>query len=201
MTCWQKAYAINVEGTVALAEYLADRQIRILFLSSDQVFDGSEGKYSEEDTPNPINEYGRMKRRVEQRLGEIQPSSLVLRLSKTYSTSLMEGGMMAEVVNTLRQEKPYDAAYNQIFNPTDVEWLSEQIEKIIRMNLSGLYHLAEPRIESRYDFACRIAHEYGLNPALIRRINLAELKCVQPRALNSSLNVSRIMKVLHERVN
>lgn len=199
-SCRQEAYAINVEGTIALAEYLADRQICILFLSSDQVFDGGRGNYLEDDVPNPINGYGRMKWHVEQRLREIQPSSLVLRLSKTYSTNLMEGGMMAEVIHTLRQGKTYPAAYNQIFNPTDVDWLSRQIEKAIRMNLVGLYHLADPRIESRYAFACRIAREYGLDPDRVQRVDLSDMRLVEARALNSSLNVSRILGVLNESV-
>lgn len=196
----QQAYAVNVEGMIALAKYLADREIRMLFLSSDQVFDGGRGNYLEDDIPNPINEYGRMKWHVEQRCREMQPSSLVLRLSKTYSTNLMEGGMMAEVIHTLRQGKSYPAAYNQIFNPTDVDWLSRQIEKAIRMNMIGLYHLADPRIESRYAFACRIALEYGLNPERVQKIDLADICFAEARAMNSSLNVSRILGVLNESV-
>lgn len=193
-----RAYQVNVEAVVTLAEYLADRKIRIVYLSSDQVFDGIKGNYREDDPVNPINEYGRMKWQVEQYCRQIQPNCLILRLSKTYSGDLKEGGILAEVIDALRKGKLYAAAEDQIFNPTDADWLSRKIEQAMSRNLSGLYHLADPRIESRYAFACRVARESGFDPSRIRRIALSELKFPEVRGLNSSLDVSRILGALNE---
>jgi dTDP-4-dehydrorhamnose reductase len=194
----QQAWRINVEAVVELAEHLARRKMRIVYLSSDQVFDGNRGRYCEDDSPNPINEYGRMKLQAEQQIRQIQPEAVVLRLSKTYSTDCSEGGILAEVIHSLQQGKPYAAAEDQIFNPTEADWLSEQIEAAIERNLAGLYHLADPRIESRYAFACRVAREYGFDPEQIRRVRLSDLHFPEARALNSSLDVSRILNALSE---
>lgn len=196
----QRAYQVNVEAVLSMVEYLARRRIRVVYLSSDQVFDGTKGNYREEDLANPINEYGRMKWQVERQCRQIQPDCLILRLSKTYNADRNEGGILAEVIDTLRQGKPYAAAVDQVFNPTDVDWLARKIESAVSRNLTGLYHLADPRIESRYTFACRVARESGFDPDRIQRISLADLRFPESRALNSSLNVSRILNALSEPV-
>lgn len=196
----QRAYQVNVEAVLSMVEYLARRRIRVVYLSSDQVFDGTKGNYREEDLANPINEYGRMKWQVERQCRQIQPDCLILRLSKTYGADRNEGGILAEVIDTLRQGKPYAAAVDQVFNPTHVDWLARKIESAVSRNLTGLYHLADPRIESRYAFACRVARESGFDPDRIQRISLADLRFPESRGLNSSLNVSRILNALSEPV-
>ncbi len=192
----EQAHQVNVVKTIELMNYLARNGIKTIFLSSDQVFDGRNGAYSEDDEPNPVNCYGSFKLCVEQHLINNIEDHLVLRLSKTYSTNIADGGMLADIISAFNRDEPIRSAYNQIFNPTDVNLVCNGILKSIQMNLKGLYHLADEKIMSRYECACAIAKEYGYDPALVESIDFNSLSCIEKRALNSSLNVTKINKTL-----
>jgi len=187
-----EAYKINVEKTKDFVKYLADRKIKPIFLSSDQVFDGKKGNYIEEDRANPINYYGDFKLQVEEFMNNNLESYLILRLSKIYSKNLKEPGVFAEIFSRLKDRKKVKAAYNQIFNPTDVRMVCDNIYKVMKRNLKNVYHLASPTIMSRYDFALSIACEYGFNKDLIEPIDIRFFPLIEKRPLNTSLNVKKI---------
>jgi len=186
------AYQIHVVKTIELIKYLAERRIGIVFLSSDQVFDGKKGNYTELDKPAPVNSYGLFKLQVERFLRNHVGNYLVFRLSKTYSTNITDGGTFADIVGAFRKGGPVKSAYNLIFNPTDVKLVCQGIYQSIQMNIKGLYHLADKAVMSRYEFAHRIAEEYGFDPGLIVSVDFNDLPCLEKRALNSSLNVEKI---------
>lgn len=192
----EEAYKINVEKTIEFIKYLADRKIKPIFLSSDQVFDGERGNYREEDKPHPINYYGDFKLQVEEFMKNNLENYLILRLSKTYSRNLKEHGMFAEIFFRLKERKKIKAAYNQIFNPTDVRMVCDGMYKAINRNLKNLYHLANPIVMSRYDFVSSIANEYGFNKDLVEPIDIRSLPLIEKRSLNTSLDVKRLSEVI-----
>ncbi len=192
----EEAHKINVEKTIEFIKYLTDRKIKPVFLSSDQVFDGQKGNYTEEDAPEPINYYGDFKLQVEEFMKNNLENYLILRLSKTYSRNLKEGGMFAEIFLRLKERKKIKAAYNQIFNPTEVKMACDGMRKAISSNLKKLYHLANPAIMSRYDFGLSIANEYGFSKDLIEPIDIRTLPLIDKRPLNTSLNVKKISTVI-----
>lgn len=191
-----EAYKINVKKTVEFIKYLADRAIKPVFLSSDQVFDGKKGNYTEKDEPRPINFYGDFKLQVEEFMKKNMENYLILRLSKIYSRDLNESGMFTEMFLRLKKKEKIKAAYNQIFNPTDVNMISYFVRKALNKNLKNLYHLANSKIMSRYDFALSIANEYGFDKNLIIPVDIRALSLLEKRPLNSSLNVKKIAKVI-----
>ena len=186
------AYQIHVVKTIELIKYLAKRRIGIIFLSSDQVFDGKKGNYTELDEPNPVNFYGSFKLRVEEFLRNNLDDYLIFRLSKTYSTNIADGGMLADIINAFRKGGPVKSAYNLIFNPTDVELVCQGIYQSIQMNIKGLYHLADKAVMSRCEFTSAVAEKYGFDPSLIESVDFNSLPCKEQRALNSSLDVTKI---------
>lgn len=191
-----EAYKINVEKTIEFIKYLADRKIKPVFLSSDQVFDGKKGNNTEEDRPNPINHYGDFKLQVEEFMKNNLKNYLILRLSKTYSRNLKEHGMFAEIFLRLKKREKVKAAYNQIFNPTDIRMVCDGMYKAINMNLKNLYHLADHIIMSRYDFALSVANECGFNKDLVEPIDIQDLPLIEKRPLNTSLDVRKISEAI-----
>ncbi len=187
-----EAYRINVKKTIEFIQYLADRAIKPIFLSSDQVFDGKKGNYTEKDEPHPINFYGDFKLQVEEFMKKNVENYLILRLSKIYSRDLNEPGMFTEMFLRLKKKEKIKAAYNQIFNPTDVNMAGYAINKALNKNLKNLYHLANSAVMSRYDFALSIAKEYGFDKNLIIPVDIRILPFLEKRPLNTSLNVERI---------
>lgn len=192
----EEAYKINVERTIEFVKYLTNKKVKSIFLSSDQVFDGGKGNYTEKNEPNPINYYGEFKFKVEKFLRENSEDYLILRLSKTYSKNLENGGMFADIFLRLKEGKIIKIAYNQIFNPTEVEIVCNGILKGIKMNLKGLYHLAEDKIMSRYEFALNLAEEYRFDKKLIEPVDFNTLNLIEKRALNSSLNTQKWQTIL-----
>lgn len=187
-----RAYRVNVAKTKELIQYLAERRIKPVFLSSDQVFDGKKGSYTERDRPNPVNYYGDFKLQVEEFIKNNLKDYLILRLSKTYSLDSKEPGMFAEIFLRLKQGKKIKAAYNQIFNPTEVNCICECMYKAIHNGLNGLFHLASPVIMSRYDFAVSVADAYGLKKDLIESVDIRRLGLLEKRPLNTSLIVKKL---------
>jgi dTDP-4-dehydrorhamnose reductase len=193
-----EAYELNVERTIEFIKYLSDTKIKPIFLSSDQVFDGEKGNYTEEDRPNPINHYGNFKLQVEEFMKNNLEDYLILRLSKTYSKNLKEHGMFAEIFSRLKRDEKVKAAYNQIFNPTDIRIVCDGMYKAINVNLNNLYHLANHMIMSRYDFVLSVADEYGFDKNLIESIDIRDLPLAEQRPLNTSLNVKKISEAIGE---
>lgn len=190
-----EACKVNVEKTIKLIKYISDRHIKPIFISSDQVFNGKKGNYTEEDIPAPINYYGKFKLQVEKFMRNSLCNYLILRLSKTYSRNLEDGSIFTEIFSRLKNGEKVKASYNQVFNPTDVEIVCDGIYKGTEMNLKGVYHLADERIMSRYDFALLIANEYGFDISLVEPVDLNIFPFIERRTLDSSLNVKKLRSI------
>jgi len=191
----EEAYKINVERTVELIQRLGGKGIKSIFISSDQVFDGIKGYYKEDDLPNPVNYYGKFKLQVEEFLKNNLKNYLILRLSKIYSRNLQDNSMFAEILLKLQKKEKIKAAFNQIYNPTEVRKVCAGIHLSIKKDLDSVYHLADKQIMSRYDFARSIAEEFGLDEDLIEKVDFNRLPVLEKRALNSSLNIDKFAKI------
>lgn len=146
--------SVNVEGTVMLARQLADSGIRVIALSSDYVFDGRSGNYSESAPVNPLNEYGRQKAEMESRLLETcRGNILILRLSKVFDTVKGSGTLLDEMAAKMLRGTPVPAASDQVFCPTSVHDLVLLLQQLLRSRLTGLLHACAPTRISRRDLA------------------------------------------------
>lgn len=192
----QHAHSINVTGTINLINHLAARSIKVIFISSDQVFDGSKGNYVETDTPKPINAYGKMKYEVEQHISLNIKNSLILRLSKVYSYNPNHKSIYTDIYHSLVTNTPIKAATNQVYNPTHIDDAVKWIRKLHDRNTSGTYHIASPAIKSRYDFAVEIAKRHHVNPELVIPIDLMSLDLVDYPGKNTSLNTTKLINML-----
>lgn len=193
---FDEARAAHLDGTIALARRLAECGVQILFLSSDYVFDGEKGLYTEEDPTLPATLYGQYKVLVEQAIREATERHLIFRLSKTYSTRPGEGGAYLEIYERLAAGQRVKAAYNQIFNPTPVEFVCEAIHQCLERGLTGTYHLASECVMSRYEFALSIAERSGLSAGLVDSVDYRSFAFLEPRPLNTSLCVRKLRQAL-----
>ena len=191
-----RAREINVTGTVRLIERLLDMQVTPVFISSDRVFDGRRGHYDEDEMATPNTVYGGMKREVEVFLQSQGQDWLIFRLSKVYDRTGRETGLYQDIVHALQAGREVAAAFNQIFNPTHVTLICRAVEQALVRRLRGLYHLADRRVLSRYEFACVLAREVGADVGLVRPVDIATLPIVENRPGNTSLKVTRLERCL-----
>jgi dTDP-4-dehydrorhamnose reductase len=182
------AWKINVEGLENLAEAARKSGSRIIHISTDYVFDGKSGPYSENDRPEPLNYYGKTKLASENVLRTSDVPSLIVRTIVLYG--YMPGtrpNFALWLVDSLEKNLPVRVVDDQTGNPTLVDDLAYGIMAGIDLGRTGFYHIAGRDIVSRYEFARQLARVFGLNEALITPVKTASLSQPAPRPLQSGL--------------
>ncbi|MBQ9359705.1 MAG: sugar nucleotide-binding protein [Lachnospiraceae bacterium] len=186
---------VNVEDTVELINHLVDTRARIIFLSSDAVFDGIKGNYKEIDDINPINEYGRQKAEVEEYLKNLS-DSLVLRISKQYDIDIKKRHLISDIYNQAQSNQRVKCIKGMCFNPTYVADTASGIIECCKRGLSGIYHLASPCSMSRYDAAIKVVDKLDMPKEIVECVEPEELNLTYRIPLNTSMDVSKLKAVL-----
>jgi len=191
------AWKINVEGTRNVAEACSKTSAKMVYISTDYVFDGKKGLYTEEDTPNPINHYGITKLEGENQVKKLCKNHIILRTSVLYGWHPWKQNFATWVINMLKQEKGLSIVEDHFNTPTLADNLAKIILEAISKDLQGLYHASGSQRISRYEFAQQIAKAFNLNQNLIKPVKMSQLTAwVAKRPKDSSLNTSKIQKQL-----
>ena len=153
----EEEWSTNVDGSAAVASAAAGR--RLVHISSDLVFDGSRGRYAEDDGPAPVSSYGRSKVEAERRVAEVAPSATIAR------TSLIYGGPEPGPQERLAREGTRFFV-DEIRSPVQVGDLADAVLELIRIDCAGVLHLGGADDVSRYDFALLLGADPGsIEPA------------------------------------
>ena len=192
-------YKINVLATGELLEAAYKLGTKIIFLSTDYVFDGSKGMYKEEDKPSPLNYYGLTKLIGEKKVLSLE--GIVVRTSGIYGIGPGRTNFGKIVIQKLSRGEIIYAFSDQWLSPTLNSLLGEAIAKLaLDINFSGIIHVAGPRL-SRYEFAKKIAEAFNLNSELIRLALMRRVNFKAKRPQDSSLNSTLAQKLLNIRLN
>lgn len=167
---------LNVDAALAAARASIDTGARFVFFSSDYVFDGEKGSYSEADEPAPLNEYGRQKLEVEEALAKEGERVLVLRMSALFGWELKPRNFVLQVLGRLHEGRPVRAAKDQDYAPTYAESVAEALAVLLEKRESGLLHLAGPDRLTRMELAAAAAESFGLDKSRIEGVPLADLQ-------------------------
>ncbi|MBF0180421.1 MAG: sugar nucleotide-binding protein [Magnetococcales bacterium] len=141
---------VNVREILALLDGCTTYSIKPIFTSSDLVFDGHRGLYTEIDPPNPLVRYGQQKRIIENRLADSE-KTCVVRLPKVYSTAHDGVSLFSVWWEALTSGKPIRCAHDRIFSPIDVTDVVAGLTAIATRDLAGIFHLCGPRALSIMD--------------------------------------------------
>lgn len=144
---------LNVVGTKRILDQAQMLGIKCVFLSSEAVFDGKTGMYSEEDEPNPITLYGSQKLQIEQYIMCNHSNYLILRISRAVSSQFGEKDIFNEFYQKIVSNKEILCLKNQSFCLTDVHDIAVGIMRSLEKGISGLYHLSSHNYISRYELA------------------------------------------------
>jgi dTDP-4-dehydrorhamnose reductase len=188
------AWRTNVIGTKNVAEACAKTGAKLVYMSTDYVFDGRKGLYREEDAVNPINYYGLTKLRGEEHVEKLE-SYVIARTSVLYGWHPKKLNFATWVIDGLRKGHAINVAEDHYNSPTLADDLAEMIGKIIEMGARGIYHTAGNDRISRYEFALEIAGTFGLDRSLITPVGMADLKMwIAERPRDSSLCIDKTQK-------
>jgi dTDP-4-dehydrorhamnose reductase len=164
------AEAINVTGAERVARECRRRGARLLYTSTDAVFDGALGGYDEQDPPTPPNEYGRSKARAENAIREILPTATIVRYSLVLGFTQNPGAnsYFNRLAETLRAGQTVAVPVTEFRNPIDARSLAEILLDLVgRDDASGVFHIGSTDKLARIELARRIAVALGCSRDLI----------------------------------
>jgi dTDP-4-dehydrorhamnose reductase len=157
----QLATAVNTFGAVNVAKAAVKLGAKLLFLSSDYVFDGSGSTpYEASDLRKPINSYGESKAEAEQRILDILPQACIVRTSWLFGAG---GKCFPDTILKLAASRPkIEVVSDQRGSPTYTDDLAWAIVQLCRANAEGLIHATNSGDCTWYDFACEVLEQAGL---------------------------------------
>jgi dTDP-4-dehydrorhamnose reductase len=164
---------VNVEQTVALIERLVAREIYVLFLSTNQVFDGNEPDVAPETMPTPVSDYGRQKARTEAALVQLMDRGAaigILRLAKVVSPGI---ALLCGWAKTLAAGRPIRPFADMMMAPTPIDLAASAIDRLMRERASGIYQLSGPRDVSYDQIGRYIAGRVGAPLELVEAVPAA----------------------------
>lgn len=197
------AFDVNVTKLKKTIDNLLSLGLHITFISSESVFDGIKGFYSEEDETSPVFFYGYMKQIIEEHLIKSNMSNLysILRISKVYNPKISSNSLISENLKLLGKSCPYPIVDDLYTNPIDIETVCDAIYKISSQKLSGIFHLGGKDVLSRKDIIKTINNylsekkleNYSINANYTSRKNIPNFEFLP---FNTSLKCEKSLKKL-----
>jgi dTDP-4-dehydrorhamnose reductase len=186
-----RANTINARGTELLAELTRQAQSRLIYVSTDLVFDGEHAPYREGDEPSPLSAYGRSKAAGEQ-AARLNSNSVVARVSLMYGPSRCgRPGFFDQQVAALRERRPIMLFEDEWRTPLDLATAARALVGIAFSACVGTLHIGGPERMSRLEIGQRLARRLGLDPSIILSSQRASAGFAEPRPRDVSLDSSR----------
>jgi dTDP-4-dehydrorhamnose reductase len=196
----EKCWAINVEGVSNVIHVAKEIGAKVVFFSTDYVFDGQCGPYSEADEPHPINVYGKAKLFAERVVEETLEDYLIVRVNALYGWELERKNFVMGLIERLSGGQEMRVPVDQVGCPTYAENLVDAILELVDLKQRGILHVAGNCPMNRYEFACTAAEIFGLNKSLLVPIKTPELEQKAPRPLKAGLRIEKAQQILSTRL-
>lgn len=192
------AWRLNAEvpGEVASAARRVGAQM--IHISTDTVFDGQTGFYSEMDVPHPLSVYAQSKLAGEQAVAAVNPDAIIARVN-FYGWSASGRRSLAEFFFMNLLAGQLTPGFTDVFFcPLQTHILSEILMRMAELKLNGLFHVVSRESLSKYEFGCRIARLFGLDQDLIRPTTWRTAGLVAARSPNLNLRTDKLALALGE---
>lgn len=184
--------AVNVTATGFLADWCGRRGRRIVYTSTDLVFDGRKGWYREDDPAAPVMLYGQTKLEAEPAVLAV-PGGVVARTSLLYGPARGGKATYFDRTNAALARGEVQTFFDDEFRtPLDLATAAEALMRLAVGDLAGLVHLGGPERTSRHELSCRVAAALGFDPGLVRANHQADVAFPEPRPADVSLDTGRL---------
>jgi dTDP-4-dehydrorhamnose reductase len=190
----EKAFAVNAEGMKHVALGALNCGAKVVYLSTDYIFDGEKKEpYLEDDPPNPLNVYGRSKWKGEQYLRELVEDALIIRTQWLYGR--YGKNFVASILRQGGEKKVLSIVNDQIGSPTYTVDLSEAISVLLKYDARGVFHVTNSDLCSWYTFGQAILKLSGMERVKVIPISSKELGRPAVRPSYSVLNCQKLRQV------
>jgi len=192
----KEAFEINVKGVENITKLCKTYGSKLVFFSSDYIFDGEYGPYSEEDNTNPINVYGETKLEGENMIINELQDYLVLRTTVVYGKEIQGKNFVIRLINDLEKGREVKIPNDQIGTPTYAFNLAELTKELISQKAKGVFNAAGSELIDRYNFALKVCEVFDLDKELIIPVSTKQSSQTAKRPLRAGLKTEKLKQVV-----
>lgn len=186
-TEYEQSWQINVLAVEKMAEKLVKEKYHVIYFSSDNVFDGTKGNYTEQDATNPVNEYGRMKEEVEHFLADTYPEVCVFRMPRVVGTETEQRNLLTDLESKLAIGEAKCIKGNRM-SLIAKEDIYQACIISSKQKMQGLYNLSNGESYSRQELAQKFFETMKVDNMNIIEWELEQFGFQDKRPLNTSLD-------------
>lgn len=194
-----EAWKINVEGTRNVVDACTSAQKKIIYISTDFVFDGEntpQNGYTEEDIPNPVNWYAKTKYEGEKIVQSAAIPWMITRIAYPYRAKFEKNDFVRIFKSLLEQGKQLTLITDHFVNATFIDDIAPALDTVISQEKTGIYHVTGSQTLSPYEEGMLVAKTFGLDDSLIGKTTRAEFfKDRAIRPFNLKMNNDKIGKL------
>lgn len=189
------AYQLNVEAVETLTNICAQQHIQFIHLSTDFIFDGAEGPYDEEATPNPLSYYGTTKLQGEEVVKNSKCRWVIIRTIIVYGivSDLSRSNIVLWAKNALEKGLPIKVVNDQWRMPTLAEDLADCCLLAVEKEAQGVYNVSGKDMMRIVDLVYRVADFWKLDKSVITEVSSASLNQVARRPVKTGFILNKAM--------
>ena len=168
------AWAVNVYGTQNVVEACQETNKKIVYISTDFVFDGTKRSYLEEDKPDPINWYAKTKYEGEKLIQNSGLDYIIARIAYPYRALFERSDFVRGLLNKLDKREKLSMVTDHVMVPTFIDDIVNALDILIRTEQKGIFHVVGSQKLSPYEAALAIAREFDLDESVISKTTRRE---------------------------
>lgn len=193
------ASRINAEGPALVARECRKAGAKLVYFSTEYVFDGKDGPYGEEDPVNPLSAYGRTKLEGERACLELA-DALSVRTTVVYTHDPASKNFIMQLIANRRAGARMRVPSDQYSNPTYAPELAAAVLDLAEKGASGVINVVGPDWLNRYEFALKACEVFGFDPSFLEPKLTSELGQAAPRPLKAGMKTDKLAAVLGRRL-
>jgi len=194
----EMAARVNREPFKYIVSYLKQKGGRLIQISTDYVFSGEKGNYSENDERKPVNVYGKTKMEAEDIIINSGINFSLVRTSGIFgiNESAEKNNFFTWIYNNLRVGNKLRLVIDQVYSPVLNSILADAIHEIYEREINGIIHFSSLDAISRFEFGTMVANIFNLNKDNIHPAKMEDMPWRAKRPKNSSLNNDKAIKMI-----
>ena len=181
----------QIQSAQHVTDWCKKNEAKIVFFSTDFVFDGEKGMYTEKDIPNPINAYGKNKLEIEN-IVQQNENHLVLRISTLYGLPFTTPKFVNNAIKKLSNNEEITAVTDWKKCPTLTRDIALGVNQLLEKNQVGLFHMNGKTALTMFDVSIAITKEFNVSKDLVKPIKGADLELPAERPEDTSLDISKL---------
>lgn len=196
----EESYLKTVTSTENLIKYCKSLNIKMIYISTDYVFDGHSGPYSEEDTLNPLSIYARHKLEAETKVCQELPESLILRVTNVYGHEARNKNFVSRIIEQClhNQALTLRLPADQYATPVNAWDIARAMLLLLQGGHSGIYHIASTDWMNRVELALHVLKYFPHAKFTLESLKTSELNQAAPRPLRGGLLKTKFSELFPE---